>query len=101
MEHVRRVDQADNLAGDGIDFASGDIGRAVEPLEDDDEFVAARARDRVVRAHAGAEAFAGLFQDLIAGIVAISGIEGLEIVQVQKLAARHTPCCARPAPAHA
>ena len=84
MEHVRRVDQADNLAGDGIDFASGDIGRAVEPLEDDDEFVAARARDRVVRAHAGAEAFAGLFQDLIAGIVAISVIEDLEIVQVQK-----------------
>jgi len=78
-EVVRRADAGEDLAGD--DFQ---IAQFVDVGNDDREFIAAEARDRVGGARDRLQAAGDLSEQFVAGIVAIRVVDRLEAIEVEE-----------------
>ena len=98
---IAGVGQRDADAGRGVELLAGDahrfgqaadhpfghhhgVARFLDAIDDDGEFVAAEARDRVRFAHATADAARGLLQQFVADQVADRIVDDLEAVEIEE-----------------
>jgi len=71
------------------------LGRRVDPLDQDDELIAAEARHRVARAHKTRQAATDLHQQLITRGVAKGVVHHLEVVEIEEHQSRRARCASR------
>ncbi|MNQ64029.1 hypothetical protein D3C85_784330 [compost metagenome] len=83
-------------AGDGVDQPVGHVGRVggFKHFAQHDEFVAAQAGDRVLRAQGLADALGQVDQQGVARVVSVGIVDRLETVQVEKQHREVTPAAA-------